>query len=494
MSTHIVIVDHRNDWKPSFPGVILVTAKDYIEQSEFLKLKDIKIINLCRSYRYLSEGYYCSLLAEARRHKILPTVRTMTDLATKSTYTPNIEDLDELIQKSLSKNAQPSTQLDINIFFGHTEHRDLQELARQLFDTFRCPLMKVEFKRNGKWHLTAIKPTYLNNLTPAQEDFFITAFSSHVVKRWQEPKTKSVPRYDLAILHNPQDKMPPSTNRTLQKFIKVGKSLDIAVELIEKKDYSKLGEYDALFIRETTAIDHHTYRFAKKAESEGLIVIDDPDSIVRCTNKVYLAELLTANKIPTPKTMIAHKGNIKTTEKELGYPIVLKIPDGSFSRGVHKADNAQQLEEISTKLFKESDLLLAQEFVPTQFDWRIGVLNKNVIFACQYFMSKKHWQIVKHAPTGGIVAQGAYNAVHVRDVPEAVIKAATNAARLIGDGLYGVDIKETPKGVYLIEVNDNPNIDMGCEDGVLGEELYKTILLEFIRRIEQRGNKSGGST
>lgn len=77
--------------------------------------------------------------------------------------------------------------------------------------------------------------------------------------------------------------------------------------MIEKKDYSKIAEYDALFIRETTRIDHHTYRFAKKGETEGMVVIDDPDSILKCTNKVYMAELLKANNIPAPRTVILKK-------------------------------------------------------------------------------------------------------------------------------------------------------------------------------------------
>ena len=38
------------------------------------------------------------------------------------------------------------------------------------------------------------------------------------------------------------------------------------------------------------------------------------------------------------------------------------------------------------------------------------------------------------------------------------------AARCIGDGLYGVDLKETKDGVFVIEVNDNPNLDHGWED------------------------------
>jgi hypothetical protein len=38
---------------------------------------------------------------------------------------------------------------------------------------------------------------------------------------------------------------------------------------------------------------------------------------------------------------------------------------------------------------------------------------------------------------------------------------------------------------YVIEVNDNPNIDEGVEDEVLGDSLYLTIMQEFLRRIEK---------
>jgi glutathione synthase/RimK-type ligase-like ATP-grasp enzyme len=42
----------------------------------------------------------------------------------------------------------------------------------------------------------------------------------------------------------------------------------------------------------------------------------------------------------------------------------------------------------------------------------------------------------------------------------------------------------TDKGAFVIEVNDNPNIDAGVEDATLGDGLYRLILEEFIRRIE----------
>lgn len=69
-------------------------------------------------------------------------------------------------------------------------------------------------------------------------------------------------------------------------------------------------------------------------------------------------------------------------------------------------------------------------------------------------------------------------------MPEQVVNTALKAASLIGDGLYGVDLKFVDGKVYVIEVNDNPNIDFGVEDQVLGDQLYHLILDTFIARIE----------
>lgn len=72
------------------------------------------------------------------------------------------------------------------------------------------------------------------------------------------------------------------------------------------------------------------------------------------------------------------------------------------------------------------------------------------------------------------------------------MKTALRAAALIGDGLYGVDLKQTADSVLVIEVNDNPNIDAGVEDLVLGDRLYSIIMEEFIRRLDQ-GRRLGSA-
>jgi glutathione synthase/RimK-type ligase-like ATP-grasp enzyme len=488
MSAQIVVVEQRNDWKAHFPDAIVVTARDYVSQQEYFKLRDVRVINLCRSYRYHSLGYYCSLLAEARRHKVIPSVRVITELQSKSIYGLSIDDMHELVQRSLTSRTDhpPGSTFSIYIHFGQCEDADFQDLSRQLFDLFGCPVLKVDFKLNGKWQISTIRPATSQNIPEEQEAFFTGAFNSYSAKRWRTPRAKRITRYDMAILHDPGEKLPPSDPRALQKFLKAGKKMDIDVDLITKRDFSRLAEYDALFIRETTQMEHHTYRFARRAENEGLVVIDDPDSIMKCTNKIYLAELLSANKISIPRTEILKKdeaGDIKSLESRIPYPVVLKIPDSSFSRGIHKVSTTEELKAVVADLFSDSDVILAQEYLYTDFDWRIGILNRRALFGCQYFMTSDHWQIMKYRPSGDYT-EGVHKTWAIEEVPEAVVKTALQAANLIGDGFYGVDLKESDRGVLVIEVNDNPSVDTGVEDQVLGDDLYRIVIQEFIRRLD----------
>jgi glutathione synthase/RimK-type ligase-like ATP-grasp enzyme len=49
-----------------------------------------------------------------------------------------------------------------------------------------------------------------------------------------------------------------------------------------------------------------------------------------------------------------------------------------------------------------------------------------------------------------------------------------------------VDLKQNENGLYVIEVNNNPNLETGVEDAAEGEGLYLTILGEFVRRLDSR--------
>jgi glutathione synthase/RimK-type ligase-like ATP-grasp enzyme len=372
-------------------------------------------------------------------------------------------------------------------YFGTTPDPAFQELARLLFERFSCPVLEVTLRFREQWQIVDLKAISHRSLDESLEIVFAEALDKFSKKVWRKGRARKTARYDLAILVNPEEQLPPSNRIALKKFISIGREMGIDVELISQQHYVRLPEFDALFIRETTAIDHHTYRFAKKAEAEGLVVIDDPTSILRCTNKVYLADLFRTHRVPSPKTWLLHKGNaahLDKLEAESGFPVVIKIPDGSFSRGIVKVQNRQELELKVEELFQKSALLLAQEFLYTDFDWRIGIFNNKALYACRYYMVKNHWQIYRHGASR--TDTGNFDTLPTFEVPKAVLDAALKATQPIGNGLYGVDVKEKNGKGYVIEVNDNPNIDSGVEDKYLGDELYRLIMTEFLRRMENR--------
>src|SRR5262249_23145034 len=185
------------------------------------------------------------------------------------------------------------------------------------------------------------------------------------------------------------------------------------------------------FIRETTAVNHHTYRFSRRAVAEGLVVIDDPESIVRCSNKVFLAEALEANGIRAPRTLIVHKDNIEDIPLYVGFPCVLKQPDSAFSLGVMRVDEPEELEPKGREMLGRSDLVIAQEYLPSSFDWRVGVLDNKALFVCKYHMVKGHWQIAKNDGNGGR-RYGRVEAVSFSDAPASVVRAGVKAAKEFG--------------------------------------------------------------
>ncbi len=482
MRTTLIIVDNPKYWPLTLEGVEVVPARKYLTDPAYTNLRHTKVYNLCRSYRYQAVGYYVSLLAEARGHRPVPRLAAIQDMKLQTMVRFVSDDLDSLIQQSLA--PIQSDRFTLSIYFGRNLAKRYDRLSANLFRTFHSPLLRAQFVFQKKWVLQSINPIAGNDIPDSHRPFVLEVAQEYFNRRQSVPK-KVESRYDLAILWNPEEKASPSNDKALKKFIKAANAIQLHAELIRKEDFSQLAEYDALFIRETTNVNHHTYRFARRAAADGLVVIDDPESILKCTNKVFLAELLQHNHIPTPKTMIVHRDNLETVQAQLGLPCILKKPDSSFSQGVLKASSREEFLTHAQKMLAESELIIAQQFLPTDYDWRIGIMDNQPLFACKYFMARNHWQVIQHREDGS-KREGNVTTLAVEDAPAKVVKTALKAANLIGNGLYGVDLKQVGNKIYVIEVNDNPSIDAGLEDLVLKDNLYLRIMASFLRRIEQR--------
>ena len=77
MPEHLILVEKAGYSKGLLDDWPVITAGEYLTDPTWQQKKGLRIVNLCRSQKYLGEGYYCSLLAEARSHKIIPSVRTL---------------------------------------------------------------------------------------------------------------------------------------------------------------------------------------------------------------------------------------------------------------------------------------------------------------------------------------------------------------------------------------------------------------------------------
>ncbi len=482
----VILVNRLKDFRWDAKGATLMRTRDYIKLPPDASFKNATILNLSGDYQYLGFGYYCSLLAQARGHRILPSISTIADLHLHDEGGTMLDPLERSLRRILKRSSTLADEksLVLTILFGHCEDTRFERLARQAFDLFRAPILKLRAaNRDGEWILTTVSRLSINDIKPDQDAAFEKALAAYLKVGWRPAKSHRTPRYSLAILYDPKEKRPPSNKRALEKFVRIGESMGLAVDLIRKRDYSLVPQYDALFIRETTAIHHHTYRFAVKAAEEGLEVIDAPADILRCANKVFMHELFAANDVPTPQTWIIDKRFLdEQLLDQFEFPLVLKIPDGSFSTGVFKVDSVDAFKRKALEMLKSSDIIIAQEFLYTEYDWRIGMLDGKPLFAVQYKMARNHWQIYKHSASGRATS-GDSVTFGVEQVPAGVIELATNATTLIGDNLYGVDIKQTDRGLFVIEVNDNPNIDAGVEDDVLKDALYFRVLDSFYRRI-----------
>jgi glutathione synthase/RimK-type ligase-like ATP-grasp enzyme len=505
-------------------GAPVRRSDEYLQGSGDCLTAGWTVINLCRSYDYLTVGYYVSLVADARGHRVRPGVDMVEDLASPFTYfralrEAGIDTIDykvvpgrRLVVPKLivaSDEVRERTQgraladveeegpdvrpryvsarqnyTEVTVIFGRAEDKRFRRVCAAIYRIYPYPILTVRmYEIDGEWKTGQIFPSSIRKLSEEQLELLREELADAKFVRDDRPRPQPRPER-LACLWEHDENLAPSDEPTLEKLARVAARRNVLVERIGRSDLTRLAEYDALFIRSFTAINNFTFTFAQTAESLDIPVIDDPDSIVRCSNKVYLHELFRRSGIPTPRTKTISRRTEISTLAELGFPMIVKLPDGSFSQAVKKVDDAAAFEAVTSEMFKRSPLLIVQEFTPSEFDWRIGVLEGKLLYACRYFMASKHWQI-QQSYKSGYTRYGKVDAVGREDAPPEIVSLAIDAAALIGNGLYGVDIKETANGPVVIEINDNPSIETGYEDQADKDRIYEDIVDAFVGRISE---------
>lgn len=77
----------------------IITNRDYLAHPALFRGQRPKVINLSSSYGYQSRGYYASLLASSRGHKVIPSVETIIDLSERKLYEHALPELELALNK-----------------------------------------------------------------------------------------------------------------------------------------------------------------------------------------------------------------------------------------------------------------------------------------------------------------------------------------------------------------------------------------------------------
>jgi len=273
----------------------------------------------------------------------------------------------------------------------------------------------------------------------------------------------------------------------LMHFSQVARKMGHEVDYLFRPDMHKIPGYDAIFIRALTDPLNSSYVAARIAEMHGKRVVDDPRSIYICCDKVNMYNHMIRDGVSIPKTVILGEKDLNhAAGRELldsiGNPMVLKAPNSSFSLYVEKVNTPQEYIRVGSRFLRRSDRFLAQEFIKSEFDWRVGLIGGEVIYVCQYAIPKKHWKIVTYTETGRTIL-GPVKTFEIDKVDPALLEIARKAAAAVGGGLYGVDIKQIGDEFVVIEVNDNPTIGAGEEDRK-APALYEKIIRYLMRESD----------
>jgi glutathione synthase/RimK-type ligase-like ATP-grasp enzyme len=256
------------------------------------------------------------------------------------------------------------------------------------------------------------------------------------------------------------------------------------LDVLFRPDMYKIPEYDALFIRALTDPLNASFVAARLAELHGLRVIDDPESILVCCDKVHMYRRVQAAGVPMPETVYLDAPDVNLDVAagvlgRIGSPAVLKAPNSSFSRFVDKVETPGQFVRVGKRFLRRADRLVVQRFVASEYDWRVGVLAGEPLFVCRYMIPKRRWKVLTYTPSGRAV-YGEVRGLHLSQANPRLVDTALRAAAAIGNGLYGVDLKQVGDEFLVIEVNDNPTIAAGEEDQK-APDLYERLVRYLAR-------------
>jgi len=237
-------------------------------------------------------------------------------------------------------------------------------------------------------------------------------------------------------------------NYSIEKNVKG----DVVNEIHDKKGFEIIPENTVCLVR---GGDANTTRFAKLLRYNNVYTVNSEFTQNVCDDKFLTYDILKKNGLRQPRS--SYVKSIETLEipiKNIGnkFPILLKTVFGDSGIGVMYIDSEKSL-TATLQLIKKLDssiISMVQEFIKTDYDVRVFVLNGEVVGQLKRPVIKNDFR--------SNISQG--NEPQKIKLTELEIQESLKAAKAVKGSIVGVDFipaknreKEKP---IIIEVNASP--------------------------------------
>lgn len=167
-------------------------------------------------------------------------------------------------------------------------------------------------------------------------------------------------------------------------------------------------------------------------------------------NKILTQLKLQKAGIPTPASYLAPSMDAaKKVLEEINYPIIIKFPEGTQGKGVMFADSFASASSLLDAFASLNQPVIIQEYVETgATDTRVIVVGDKVVASMQRKAEMGEKRANIHAGGVGMATE----------LDAQTKKIAIKTAKVMNCDICAVDILESSKGPYVIEINLSPGL------------------------------------
>ncbi len=239
----------------------------------------------------------------------------------------------------------------------------------------------------------------------------------------------------------------------------------------------ELSGFDAIIPRIGSSVTNSGTNLIRQFEFQGIFTTTRADAILRARNKWRCFQILAAEGIPVPKSIIPNYLQIEESfiRDQFDTPLVIKLLESTHGLGVILSENYQNAVTTIEAFHRLKEMAMMQEFIKESSgsDIRVIVVDGEVIAS-----------MVRQAREGEFrsnLHRGA--SARVVRLTEEEKRISRKVCKILGLDVAGVDLLRSAKGPLLLEVNSSPGLE-GIES-VTGIDIAGAVIKYIERRIRK---------